>query len=240
MTNFTKIFSTQEDSVEGLGLVGLNDYEIPEWLNGEFLASGPSKFEMGDKKFNIALDGFGRFNRFQIKDGSINFDSKLTNSTWMTECEKANTILPGMNFMDTTPERWESKIPFVNIYYSNKYYDDFWVQPHRLPDKKTYVGLTDMSDMAIIDLETLTSKGKMTWEDDLPCFTGTTHNIETKDGVMIGLCGDIMPPSEDHLILYKIEPENIHKRIPIVTIPTGKTPVYAHSFGYSEDYVTIF
>lgn len=74
-----------------------------------------------------------------------------------------------MTFLPTSPERWESKIPFVNLYYSDQYYDNDWVQPNRLPDGKTYVGMTDMADMLEIDLETLTSKGKIKWDDDLPC-----------------------------------------------------------------------
>lgn len=51
--------------VEGAGLVGINqDYTLPEWLDGEFLISGPSKFYMGNMKVNSALDGFGRYSHF--------------------------------------------------------------------------------------------------------------------------------------------------------------------------------
>ena len=57
---------------------------------------------------------------------------------------------------------------------------------------------------------------------------------------MFGICGDIEPTGTNHLILYKIEPENIHKRIVVATISTGKIPVYEHSFGFNEEYATIF
>ena len=241
MKNFTKNWSDQEDVVEDLNLVGVNsEYTLPEWLDGEFIVSGPSKFYMGDMKVNTALDGFGRFNRFQFKDGEITFDSKLLNSTYFNKCEEANKIIPGMTFMETTPERWAPKIPFVNLYYATNYYDNFWVSPNRLPDGKTYVGTTDMADMAVIDIETLTSKGKMTWEDDLPCMTGGTHLEYNQAGVMFGICGDIAIFGESHLIVYKVEPSNIHKRIPVATIPTGRETVYEHSFGLSEDYITVF
>lgn len=128
MKKFTKNWSNQEETTESLGLVGIkDDYALPKWLDGEFLVSGPSKFYMGNMKVNTALDGFGRYSRFNIKDGDITFNSKLMNSTWFNECEKANKIIPGMTFMHTTPERWESKIPFVNLYYSSTYYDNDWV-----------------------------------------------------------------------------------------------------------------
>lgn len=109
-----------------------------------------------------------------------------------------------MTFMHTTPERWESKIPFVNIYYADHYYDNDWVQANRLPDGKTYVGMTDMADMIVIDPETLTTKGKMTWEDDLPCMTGGTHIHYNKAGEMFAICGDVNPTGDNHLIIYKI------------------------------------
>jgi carotenoid cleavage dioxygenase-like enzyme len=241
MTNFTKFWSNQEQTVESLGLEGINDdYVLPKWLDGEFLISGPSKFYMGNMKVNTALDGFGRYNRFQIKDGDITFNSKLMNSTWYTECEKANKILPGMTFLHTTPERWESKIPFVNLYYSTEYYDNDWVQPNRLPDGKTYVGMTDMASMLEIDIETLTTTGNLKWEDDLPCQTGGTHVQYGNEGEMYALLGDVNPTGDNHLILYKILPENVHKRIAVATVSTGKTPLYEHSIGFDGEYATIF
>ena len=117
MTNFTMIWADQLETMENERLVGKNeDYTLPEWLDGDFLISGPSKFSMGNMKVNSALDGFGRFNRINFKDGEITLNSKMMNSTWYKMCEKAGKILPGMTFVPTSPVNWESKIPFVSLY----------------------------------------------------------------------------------------------------------------------------
>lgn len=57
---------------------------------------------------------------------------------------------------------------------------------------------------------------------------------------MFAICGDVSPMGDNHLILYKISPDDIHTRIPIATISTGKTPIYEHSFGFDGEYATIF
>jgi len=38
---------------------------------------------MNEKNLTMLFDGFGRFNRFDIKDGDVNFMSKMMNTTWL-------------------------------------------------------------------------------------------------------------------------------------------------------------
>ena len=44
-------------------LIPTTDFELPSWMDGEFVVAGPSKFGMGNKKFNYVLDGYGRYNK---------------------------------------------------------------------------------------------------------------------------------------------------------------------------------
>jgi hypothetical protein len=48
-----------------------------------------------------------------------------------------------------------SGLPGVNLYYSSNYFDNNWVMPNRMPDGKTYVGMTDTGDMLEMDIDTL-------------------------------------------------------------------------------------
>jgi carotenoid cleavage dioxygenase-like enzyme len=57
---------------------------------------------------------------------------------------------------------------------------------------------------------------------------------------MYAICGDVNPTGDNHLILYKISPENVRKRIAVATVSTGKTPLYEHSIGFDGKYATIF
>jgi carotenoid cleavage dioxygenase-like enzyme len=116
---------------------------MPEWLNGDYFTSGPSQFEMGDVKLGCAVDGFGRFNRFEILNGQVSFTSKMLDSTWLKLCQDKNDIEPNLLFEETTPPRMRSKIPGMNMFYASKYGDNIYVQLLEMPDKKTFVTTTD-------------------------------------------------------------------------------------------------
>ena len=60
-----------------------------------------------------------------------------------------------------------SKIPFVNLMGSQKHFDNNWVMPARMPDGKTYIGMTDTPQMLELDIENLGQKGFIEWHDDL-------------------------------------------------------------------------
>lgn len=117
---------------------------------------------MGNKKLNFILDGFGRYNKFMIEKGTVKFSSKMLNTQWLEMCEKAKDILPSFIFKETRPPRWMSEIPFVNFYYQ-KYNDNNWVMPVRMPDGKTYVSMTDSPQMLKLDTETLEQLGFLEW-----------------------------------------------------------------------------
>jgi len=38
---------------------------------GSFVTSGPSKYEMNDRKMTTLTDGYGRFSRIDIQDGKV-------------------------------------------------------------------------------------------------------------------------------------------------------------------------
>lgn len=84
----------------------------------------------------------------------------------------------------------------------------------------------------------------MEWDDDIQGTTGTTHVRSLPNGDMVGICSEIITSGdkigENQLTAYRVNKENINKRIRLGSVPTGKCSVYQHSFGLSENYVTIF
>jgi len=84
----------------------------------------------------------------------------------------------------------------------------------------------------------------MEWDDDIQGTTGTTHVRSLPNGDMVGICSEIITSGdnigENQLTAYRVNKENINKRIRLGSVPTGKCSVYQHAFGLSENYVTIF
>jgi hypothetical protein len=92
--------------------------------------------------------------------------------------------------------------------------------PSRMPDGKTYVGMTDMPLMLKFDLETLEQKGFIEWKDDLKCTMGTTHVKYLPDGDMVGVCSEIYNSGEKFLTAYRVKGSDINTRIPIGKVAT--------------------
>ncbi len=68
-------FTSLEDEVrvDALPLRG----ELPSWLEGSLLRTGPSKFEAGERSFNHWFDGQAMLHRFGIGAGSVSYASRF-------------------------------------------------------------------------------------------------------------------------------------------------------------------
>ena len=64
--NFTSWYDTVHDETNNHVLKGSTNWDIPEWLDGIYISSGPSVQEFADYEFNHYFDGFGRFSSFNI------------------------------------------------------------------------------------------------------------------------------------------------------------------------------
>lgn len=92
-----------------------DDYKLPDWANGALFSSGPSLHKMSKRQFNSYMDGFGRFSRFDIKNGEVLFSSKMLESEFYKACKEADDIVGGLLFSETNPPRFKSYIPLYNI-----------------------------------------------------------------------------------------------------------------------------
>ena len=94
-----------------------------------------------------------------------------------------------MLFEETSPKRWTSWIPGLNLINLGSS-DNNCVSMELLADKKTFVGTTDTNVELEIDLMTLETKSAVKWEDQL-CQTGVTHSNKMSDGTYVSICSDL-------------------------------------------------
>ena len=71
-------FSTleQEVVVDELALQG----ELPTWLAGSLLRTGPAKFEVGEQRMKHWFDGLAMLHRFTIEDGRVSYGNRFLES----------------------------------------------------------------------------------------------------------------------------------------------------------------
>ena len=77
------------------------------------------------------------------------------------------------------------------------------------------------------------------FDGDIQGTTGTTHVKSLPNGDSVGVCAEITNQGKNQLTAYRINKDNIYKRIRIASIPT-EASVYQHSFGLNENYISIF
>src|SRR5664279_3771614 len=65
-----------ERTVEALPLRG----ELPPWLTGSLLRTGPAKFEVGEQRMRHWFDGLAMLHRFTIADGRVAFGNRFLES----------------------------------------------------------------------------------------------------------------------------------------------------------------
>ena len=78
--NLSTLWESVEDECQDFELTGNTDWQMPEWAEGVFVTSGPSKHEMNTTKFGHLLDGFGRFSNIKFREGKAHFTSKMIKS----------------------------------------------------------------------------------------------------------------------------------------------------------------
>ena len=74
MTNHAAGFETLEDeiTVDGLPVQG----ELPSWLRGSLIRTGPARFEANGRSLNHWFDGQAMLHRFSFADGAVGYANR--------------------------------------------------------------------------------------------------------------------------------------------------------------------
>lgn len=79
---------TQEEQHNNLKIIG----NIPSWLNGTLVQTGPAKHAIGKDCVNLWFDGFALLQRYNINNGIVSYANKFVESTSYTYSRKKNKI----------------------------------------------------------------------------------------------------------------------------------------------------
>jgi beta,beta-carotene 9',10'-dioxygenase len=69
--------------------------ELPAWLQGTLLRTGPSKFEVGNRTYNHWFDGLAMLHRFAFGRGRVSYSNRLLRSNAFTAAERTGKICYG-------------------------------------------------------------------------------------------------------------------------------------------------
>src|ERR1051326_1840745 len=153
--------------------------EIPSWLDGTLLRTGPAKFEVAQAQLKHWFDGFAMLHSFTFSSGKIAYRNKFLGSDAYKNAKKSGKI--EYREFATDPCR----AIFKNFFtlFSSDLTDNGNVNVTKIANE--YLALTETPLPVSFDKRLLETKGHFKFEDDLKGQITTAHphfDLETKEG----------------------------------------------------------
>ncbi len=210
--------SRVETRIDSLPVEG----EIPGWLEGSLLRTGPSRFEVGERQMRHWFDGLAMLHRFSFSAGSVSYASRELDGRSKRAADERGEI--AFSEFATDPCRSLFKRAFT--LFRPQLSDNNNVNLVRLGER--FVAMTETPLPVRFDPETLASAG-VAWE--VPGTLTTAHpHRDRASGGMLNYAAHLGPRSEYRFFHLRPGEERGTVR---ASLPT-REPAYMHSFGLTE------
>ena len=220
-------FSSLENEVQ-LDSIPLEG-ELPGWLEGSLLRTGPSKFEAGEQRFRHWFDGQAMLHRFGLSggEGSVSYAGRFL-ETKAYAAASAGRI--GYSEFATDPCRGLFK-RMMSIF-DPGISDNCNVNLTKLGER--YIAMTETPIPVQFDGETLATVGVAY---DVPGMLTTAHpHLERATGGMLNYAAKLGLRNEYRFFHLAPEPD---ARPEVVASMPVTHPAYMHSFGLSQRWLIL-
>ena len=217
-------FSTleRETQIDSLPLSG----ELPQWLNGSLLRTGPAKFEIGEQRMRHWFDGLAMLHRFSISDDRVSYGNRYLHSRSYRAAQEQGRLVYGE--FATDPCR--SLFKRVQTLFSpgKALPDNANINVARLGER--FISMTETPIPVQFDPHTLEAAGVAGYE--VPGQLTTAHpHLERSSRGMLNYAAKLGRVSSYRF--FHVPPEEGSKPRRIGSLPV-KEPAYMHSFGLTE------
>jgi carotenoid cleavage dioxygenase-like enzyme len=224
---YTKGFESLEEEivVDALPLSG----ELPAWLSGSLLRTGPAKFEAGERGFNHWFDGLAMLHRFTFGDGRVSYGNRFLEG----RTERAVRGEGRIAYPEFASDPCRSVFQRVQTLFKGgpEFGDSANINVVKLGEH--FLSMTEAPISVEFDPRTLKSAGVPYMP---PGSLTTAHpHADRDDGAMLNFAVKLGPRNEYRF--YRVPagtmtPE-VAARIPV------KEPSYVHSFGLTEHWYVL-
>ena len=222
-------FSTleQETQIDRLPLSG----ELPQWLNGSLLRTGPAKFEIGEQRMRHWFDGLAMLHRFSISDGRVSYGNRYLHSRSYRAAQEQGRLVYGE--FATDPCR--SLFKRVQTLFSpgKALPDNANINVARLGER--FISMTETPIPVQFDPHTLETAGVAGYEVPGQLTTAHPHLDRSSKG-MLNYAAKLGRVSSYRF--FHVPPEGGSKPRRIGSLPV-KEPAYMHSFGLTERHLVL-
>jgi beta,beta-carotene 9',10'-dioxygenase len=224
-TDFTGGFRSLEDEtqVDSLPLEG----ELPAWLHGSLLRTGPAQWDAGGRTMNHWFDGFAMLHRFSIAGGSVSYANRFLE----TKAYRAARDMGEISYSEFATDPCRSLFARVAAMFSPKLSDNPNVNLTQLGER--FIAMTETPIPVQFDPDTLEAAGVAY---DVPGILTTAHpHLDRSTGGMLNYAAKLGARSSYRFFLVRPDSDR-----PEVIAKIGvRQPAYVHSFGLTERWLVL-
>jgi beta,beta-carotene 9',10'-dioxygenase len=198
--------------------------ELPSWLSGSLLRTGPAEWEVGKSRLRHWFDGHAMLHRFTFAEGRVSYANRFLDS----EARRAAVAAGRITFGEFATDPCRSIFQRVQSLFapSGSATDNGNVNIARLGDR--FLALTESSIPVEFDRRTLAAAGA---PFHAPGQISTAHPHRDRDtGAMLNYAAKLGPRSSYRF--FRVSAETVRPEV-IASLPV-REPAYMHSFGLTE------
>ncbi len=216
---------TDEISVGELPLTG----QLPPWLHGSLLRTGPANWEVGSRSLSHWFDGEAMLHRFAIGEGKVSYANKFLNG----RAHRANRERGEISYAEFATDPCRSLFKRAATLFNPKggLSDNCNVNLTRLGER--FIAMTETPIPVQFDPETLEAAG-VAYEPPGELTTAHPHMDRESRG-MLNYAAKLGPRSSYRF--FHLRPDARAPEL-IGSIPT-REPAYMHSFGLTERWLIL-
>jgi carotenoid cleavage dioxygenase-like enzyme len=226
-------FSTLEREVvlDELQLRG----EVPSWLGGSLLRTGPAKFEVGEQRMKHWFDGLAMMHRFTIADGRVSYGSRFLESRSYKAAREQGRLVYGE--FATDPCRSLFKRVQTLFSPTSALPDNANINVAKLGER--FIAMTETPLPVQFDARTLKAADVRPY--GVPGQLSTAHpHADRRSGAMLNYAAKLGPRSSYRF--FEVSPTGVLGRPTkprvLASLPV-KEPAYMHSFGLTEHWFVL-
>jgi beta,beta-carotene 9',10'-dioxygenase len=210
--------------VEELPLRG----ELPQWLAGSLLRTGPARFEVGEQQMRHWFDGLAMLHRFTIADGRVSYGNRFLESRSYRAAQEGGKIA----FSEFATDPCRSLFKRVQSMFSPAPSDNANVNVAKLGER--FVAMTETPLPVEFDGHTLAAAEVRPYR--APGHLSTAHpHRDRVSGGMLNYAAKLGASSQYRF--FSLAPQESEPRL-LASLPV-KEPAYMHSFGLTERWLVL-
>lgn len=212
-----------ETRIESLPVAG----ELPRWLQGSLIRTGPAKWEVGSQAMNHWFDGLAMLHRFSFADGEVSYANRFLD----TKAYRAAKETGKITYAEFATDPCRSLYQRVTAMFSPKLTDNANVNLVKLGER--FVAMTETPIPVQFDSDTLAAAGVAY---DVPGMLTTAHpHLDRATKGMLNYAAKLGPRSSYRF--FRVRPDATKPEV-IASRPV-RHPAYMHSFGLTERWLVL-